>query len=171
MHASTAAGYSVSHGEGGQTHLDVWCSQVYLFHACTQHVCVRITTLYLAWCRVWDKLKEAIEGFIAKGMIQPAMARAAFGLAECKLCITGAAPSNLEVLKYLKSVDIPVLELYGMSENTGPHSTNVPGAWKLGSVGKALPGVKTKIDQPDENGDGEVWYDLYYRVIGICVQS
>ena len=54
------------------------------------------------------------------------------------------------------SVGMPVLELYGMSEDSGPHTCNTMDNWRLGSVGKAVPGCKTKIDQPDDSGEGEV---------------
>ena len=54
------------------------------------------------------------------------------------------------------SVNLPVLELYGMSESTGPHTFNTPESWRVGSVGKTMLGVKVKIDTPDEKGDGEV---------------
>ncbi len=52
--------------------------------------------------------------------------------------------------------NIPVLELYGMSENTGPATLNTIDNWRLGSVGKVMTGTKIKIDKPDENGEGEV---------------
>ena len=108
-------------------------------------------------CRVWEKLNEAIGAFVAKGQLQLNQARAAFGYSKCKLCIVGAAPSNPEVLEFFKSsVDMQVLELYGMSECTGPHTFNLPNAWKITSVGKPMLGVRVKIDQPDENGEGEV---------------
>ena len=37
-----------------------------------------------------------------------------------------------------------------------PHTINVAGQFKLGSAGKELPGMKTKIDKPDADGNGEV---------------
>ena len=46
----------------------------------------------------------------------------------------------------------------GMSESSGPHSLNLfaPGRWSVGSAGKNMDGVRTKLDQPDEDGEGEV---------------
>lgn len=115
--------------------------------------------------RVWEKLKEAIEGFVAKGAMQPTMARVAFGLGECKHCLVGAAPITVDILEYFKSIEFPVRELYGMSECSGPHSLNLEDAWKIGSVGRVMLGVQVKMDQPDQNGDGEVGHDLHINCV------
>ena len=47
-------------------------------------------------------------------------ARAALGLDRCTHMYTGAAPITKETLEYFGSLGIKILELYGMSENTGP---------------------------------------------------
>ena len=60
--------------------------------------------------------------------------------------------------------DLAILELYGMSENTGPATANSIVEWKLGSVGKAVCGTKVKIHNPDESGEGEVC-DLYVHQV------
>ncbi len=39
----------------------------------------------------------------------------------------------------------------------GPHTVALyPDAFRLGTTGKDLPGVKTRIDEPDKDGNGEV---------------
>lgn len=45
-----------------------------------------------------------------------------------------------------------------MSESSGPHSLNLTmrDHWKVGSAGKDMIGAKTKIDQQDADGEGEV---------------
>ena len=43
-----------------------------------------------------------------------------------------------------------------MSESSGPQTFNVLDHWRVGSVGRNMVGAMTKIDKPDENGDGEV---------------
>lgn len=70
--------------------------------------------------------------------------KAALGLHQTKMCITSAAPIAVEILEYFASLDIPVLELFGQSECTGPHTSNFSYAWKIGSIGRDIPGVKTK---------------------------
>ena len=72
--------------------------------------------------------------------------KAALGLHQTKICITSAAPISVDVLEYFASLDIPVLELFGQSECTGPHTSNFSYAWKIGSIGRDIPGVKSKQD-------------------------
>ncbi|MEQ2285899.1 Long-chain-fatty-acid--CoA ligase acsbg2, partial [Ameca splendens] len=51
--------------------------------------------------------------------------RAALGLDRCRICCTGAAPITKETLEYFMSLNIPVKELYGMSESSGPHTVSI----------------------------------------------
>lgn len=82
--------------------------------------------------------------------------RTALGLERCTKCYTGAAPITKDTLEFFMSLYIPVLELYGMSENTGPHTISLPHAFKIMSCGKVVPGCKTLIHKPDEEGNGEI---------------
>merc|ERR1711920_1125764 len=54
---------------------------------------------------------------------------------------------------------MPVLEIYGMSECTGPASINTPEAYAIGSVGLNIHGTETMIDHVpgrDKEGEGEI---------------
>lgn len=75
----------------------------------------------------------------------------AIGLGKARVCVTGAAPISKEVLEFFSSLDIPIREVYGQSEDTGPTSFNLPGKTRYGSVGPILPGVDVKIAS-----DGEI---------------
>jgi len=77
--------------------------------------------------------------------------KAATGLGAARFLFSGAAPIAPEVLEFLSGLDIVVLELYGQSETCGPTSTNLPGANRIGSVGRAVPGTELRIAE-----DGEV---------------
>lgn len=57
--------------------------------------------------------------------------RKALGLDRCSKCYTGAAPITKDTLEFFLSLDIPLYELYGMSESTGPHTISRPDAYKL----------------------------------------
>jgi long-chain-fatty-acid--CoA ligase ACSBG len=49
------------------------------------------------------------------------------------------------------------VQVYGMSESTGPHSiNNITKGYQLNSAGKSVPGCLTKIANPDKDGNGEV---------------
>ncbi|ODN00703.1 Long-chain-fatty-acid--CoA ligase ACSBG2 [Orchesella cincta] len=82
--------------------------------------------------------------------------RDALGLTRCDLHLSGAAPINPEILKYFMSLNIVVTEVYGMSECSGPHAMAVESAFRVGSVGKTLMGVTTRLDKPDADGNGEI---------------
>lgn len=85
----------------------------------------------------------------------------ALGLDQCKAVLTGAAPISEDVLNYFGSLDIHILNLYGMSESTGPVSTCVPNFFKVGTVGSILPGIEAKIVHEavrDKPGEGEICY-------------
>ena len=75
-----------------------------------------------------------------------------------------------EVHDYFMSINIPLMELYGMSESSGPHTLNLiqPDGWRVGSCGKAIKGVQLKIADPDENGDGEVSWEEIIGCWGLC---
>lgn len=82
--------------------------------------------------------------------------RKALGLDRCNKCFTGAAPITKDTLEFFLSLNIPLYELFGMSESSGPHTISVPEAFRLTSVGKEIPGCKTKLQSPDEEGNGEI---------------
>ncbi len=75
----------------------------------------------------------------------------AIGLDQARMLISGAAPISTENLKFFTGLGLLIYEVYGMSECTGPTSLCLPGATRLGSVGRALPGTELHIAD-----DGEI---------------
>jgi long-chain acyl-CoA synthetase len=92
-------------------------------------------------------------GFLAGVLDKIALSkvREGLGMDQVEIAITAAAPINPDLIRIFNTIGIPLFELYGMSETTGPATSNLPGAAKIGSVGRALPGVAVKLDE-----DGEV---------------
>ena len=82
--------------------------------------------------------------------------RAALGMDRCRLAVVGAAPVTMETLRYFQSINIPLYELFGMSECSGPMTVSVPGHVTSGSCGIAMDGTEMKIINEDEDGNGEV---------------
>ncbi|XP_055351135.1 long-chain-fatty-acid--CoA ligase ACSBG2-like [Paramacrobiotus metropolitanus] len=78
------------------------------------------------------------------------------GLDRCTHTCSGAAPLMPETQEFFLSMDIPIYDIYGLSETSAPHSLNLPGEFKLGSAGKTLTGAKTKIKEPNNDGVGEI---------------
>ena len=77
--------------------------------------------------------------------------REALGLDQCRVQITSAAPISKDTLEFFLSLGVPIMEVYGMSECTGPATLSLPTSYKTGSVGWALPGAEIKIAE-----DGEI---------------
>ena len=70
----------------------------------------------------------------------------ALGLDQVKGAFTAAAPISVDTLNYFASLDIPVFEVFGQSECTGPHTVSSPGNWKIGYCGRPIPGSESIID-------------------------
>jgi long-chain acyl-CoA synthetase len=77
--------------------------------------------------------------------------KVALGLDRARVLSSGAAPIAPDVLAFFASIDLPIREIYGQSEDCGPTSYNMPGKTKIGSVGPPLPGLEVKIAE-----DGEI---------------
>jgi long-chain acyl-CoA synthetase len=75
--------------------------------------------------------------------------KAALGLGRARVMVSGAAPIGKDVLDFFSSLDLPICEVYGQSEDSGPTSFNLPNRRKSGSVGPAIPGVEIRL-APDE---------------------
>jgi long-subunit acyl-CoA synthetase (AMP-forming) len=77
--------------------------------------------------------------------------RERIGLDRARVCATSAAPIARDTLEFFLSLGIPILEIYGMSECTGPGTVSHPDRYRTGKCGVALPGTELKIAE-----DGEV---------------
>ena len=61
---------------------------------------------------------------------------------QVEVAITGAAPIPPELLRWFRAIGVPLSEIYGMSENTGPDDAGTPYRVKPGTVGPAVPGLR-----------------------------
>ena len=77
--------------------------------------------------------------------------RDGLGLDQARVCITSAAPISKSTLEFFLSLGLPIMEVYGMSECTGPATLSLPDAYHTGKVGRVLPGGEMKIAS-----DGEI---------------
>jgi len=87
--------------------------------------------------------------------------RKRLGLDASRIAVSSAAPIAKATLEFFFSVGIPVYEIFGMSECTGPATVSMPTAFKIGKVGRALPGTEVKIAE-----DGEVCMRGYHVFAG-----
>jgi len=80
-----------------------------------------------------------------------AMLRGKIGLDRCRLAITSTAPCRPEVHEFWAAVGLPLYEVWGMSELTGP-ATGVPiEDHRAPSIGIPIPGVEVRLGE-----DGEI---------------
>ncbi len=76
-----------------------------------------------------------------------------------KYAFSGGAALNPQVAEFIDMLGIEVYEGYGLTETSPICTCNRPGNRKIGSIGRALPGVRVEIDPSiisDESGDGEL---------------
>ena len=79
-----------------------------------------------------------------------AKVRGLFG-GKLEKAVSGAAPISVEILEFFYACGVPVLEGWGMTETTALGTVNTLEHMRLGTVGRALPGVELKIAD-----DGEI---------------
>ncbi|MEO6323656.1 MAG: long-chain fatty acid--CoA ligase [Thermoanaerobaculia bacterium] len=68
-----------------------------------------------------------------------------------KYAISGGAPLAKDLAEFFWAVGVQIYEGYGLTETSPVIALNSPTAWRLGSVGKIVPGVEAKIAP-----DGEI---------------
>lgn len=76
--------------------------------------------------------------------------KAALGLDEVRLAISGAAPISESTVRFFASVGLLIHEGYGMTETTGVATTQPFMRTRLGTVGKPPEGVEVMIGEGQE---------------------
>jgi long-chain acyl-CoA synthetase len=92
-----------------------------------------------------DRARHAIGDRLALSKV-----RAVFGPNDA-IVVTGAAPIGPEVIEFFAACGVIVLEGYGMTETCAAATLNTPSEWRVGSVGKPLPGTEVATAE-----DGEI---------------
>ena len=68
-----------------------------------------------------------------------------------RLGISGAAPLSVDVLEFFHSLNMLVIEGYGLTETSSSLSVNDPDDYRFGTVGHAVEGCEVRLD-----ADGEI---------------
>ena len=76
--------------------------------------------------------------------------RQLLGLDALRVAVTAAAPIPVEILQFFRALGVPLSEMYGLSESSGPATWEAERV-RLGTVGRAIPGVELRLGD-----DGEV---------------
>ncbi len=119
-------------------------------------------TQFLAVPRIWTKFMNGVQAKFSSSKLNLLLSipivnniirkkiREALGLSHVRNCFTGAAPIAPSLLTWFDRIGVIIYEIYGMTENNAYSHANVPGERKIGTVGKTLPGVETKISEQGE---------------------
>jgi len=78
-------------------------------------------------------------------------ARSAMGFANVRLAFSGGVTVDPSTLEYFSGIDLPIRDVYGLSESTGPAVITREGATRFGTVGLPMPGVEISLAD-----DGEI---------------
>jgi long-chain acyl-CoA synthetase len=98
--------------------------------------------------------------------------RSRAGLDQLVWATTAAAPMPEHTLKFFAGLGIRIYDAYGMTETCGTATTNTEAAYRLGSVGLPLPGVRVDIADDDEILlQGPTVSPGYYRQFEAGVES
>jgi len=81
--------------------------------------------------------------------------RESFG-GRLKYAICGGAALSREVAEFIDDLNIQVYEGYGLSETSPICTANAPGRRRIGSAGRAIPGVQVTIEPVEEVQDAGV---------------
>lgn len=122
-------------------------------------ILIAVPKLYHA---LWRRLEENIKESPAKRVLYRIAPRFFGKILKKKLLgeqfrffVSGSAPLHPEVAGALRRLGLGVMEGYGLTETAPVLCVSEPFD-PPGTVGRPLAGVQIKIDQPDEEGVGEV---------------
>ena len=83
-----------------------------------------------------------------------------------RIIVSAAAPIDAKIGKWVEDIGILFLQGYGLTE-TAPIAALTPEFdTRVGSAGKAVVGAELRIDNPNENGEGEILISSKTLMIG-----
>ncbi len=123
-------------------------------------------TVFFSVPRLWVKFQQAVSAKmppaklarmlkipIVSGLVRRKILDT-LGLDQCQFAAGGAAPMPPELLAWYASLGLPIIEVYGMTENCGVSHATLPGVQRPGTVGRTYDGVESRIDP--ESGEIQV---------------
>jgi long-chain acyl-CoA synthetase len=94
------------------------------------------------------------------------------GLREARVALTGAAPIAPEVVRFFRTLGVPLVEVYGLTESTGMVTGHRLDDVAVGTVGPVTEGVQYRIaDTGELQIKGEMVFAGYYKNPEATAQS
>jgi long-chain acyl-CoA synthetase len=91
------------------------------------------------------KLQRLLKIPIVRGLVRKKIL-GALGLDRCAFAAGGAAPMPPDLLRWYAQLGLPIVEVYGMTENCGVSHATLHGMFRPGTVGQPYKGVQSRID-------------------------
>lgn len=91
---------------------------------------------------------------LGRSLFRPLREKA--GLQTLRMLVSGGAPLPPSIARFFNLIGITFLQGYGMTEASPVISVNRPDDIQFGSIGLPLENLEVRIDQPDDNGVGEI---------------
>jgi long-chain acyl-CoA synthetase len=86
------------------------------------------------------------------------------GLRKAKIALTGAAPIPPRIVQFFRTLGVPLVEVYGLTETSGMSVGQRLEHLLPGSVGEAVAGVEAKLgDQGELLIRGDIVFEGYFR--------
>lgn len=86
------------------------------------------------------------------------------GLRHVKVAMTGAAPISAKIVKFFRTLGVPLVEVYGLTESSAVATAQTQDTRVPFCVGTAAPGIEVKLG---DNGEvlvrGDTVFEGYYR--------
>ncbi len=106
----------------------------------------------IAWSRAQDRgrvpVRVRAEHALFQRLVYGKLLAALGG--ECAFAVSGGAPLGERLGHFYRGVGLTILEGYGLTETTAALTVNLPGAHRIGTVGRPLPGTAVKVADDGE---------------------
>jgi long-chain acyl-CoA synthetase len=99
--------------------------------------------------RAGKATKEQLDTLAFLDAVAFANVRSLIGLDATVSAVTGAAPIPRAILEWFNAIGVPLSEIYGMSESSGPITWS-PQENRIGFVGRAVPGCEVALAADNE---------------------
>jgi long-chain acyl-CoA synthetase len=115
-------------------------------------------TAFFSVPRLWVKFQQGVHSKMPPAKLQrllkiPLLGRlvrkkvlGALGLDQCTVAAGGAAPMPPDLLHWYAQLGLPLIEVYGMTENCGVSHATILGMQRPGTVGQPYEGVQSRLD-------------------------